>query len=69
MYWLAIAIMYVATLAFIAGGAWLYIQNKGIDTALKAELLKMRQEINALNMAQSMKVRGQVPFGPPQSHP
>jgi hypothetical protein len=65
MHDLALAIMYVATLAFLGFMTWLYIQNKGVDTAIKAEILKMRQEVNALNMAQGMKAQRNVPFGPP----
>jgi len=60
-----IAIMYVATLAFVALMVWFYLQYRGIDTAIKAEIVKLRQEMNAINMAQGMKSRA---AGPPQYH-
>jgi hypothetical protein len=60
-----IAIMYVASLGFAGFMAWLYLQYRGIDSAIKAEIVKLRQEVNALNMAQGMKTRA---VGPPQYH-
>lgn len=61
----SIAIMFVAALAFIAFMAWLYLQYKGVDNAIKAEILKLRQDVNSLNAISAMKVRG----GPPQYMP
>lgn len=63
----AIAIMYVATLAFIAWTGWLYLQYHDISKAVKEEILRLRQEVNGLQMAASLKSRIQQgnPFGPP----
>jgi hypothetical protein len=60
----AIAIMYVATLGFIGWAAWLYLQYRDLDKAIKSEILKMKQEISSLQMAQGLKQRAGPPWGP-----
>jgi hypothetical protein len=63
-----LAIMYLGTLAFVGWLGWLYLQYHDVSKVIKEEILRLRQEVNGLQMAASMKHKMGPPWaGPPQT--